>query len=88
MHYLYSLVAMDIAAERNDVFSLEFEHDWEARAARRAAEVAAAGSARPSLSRRALALVLAAVSRGTAATARRLDAVTADDLGRTLAHTD
>ncbi len=87
MFYLYSFLALDIASQRaNDVFSLEYRYDWEAREARQAAKLAARDG-RPSIARRALAQALAAVSRGSAAAARRLDAVSADDLGRTLAPT-
>lgn len=41
----------------------------------------------PSRARRSAALVLAALSRGSAAAARRLDDCVADDLGRSLAPT-
>ncbi len=88
MFYLYSFLALDIATRRtNDIYSLEYEHEWEAREAREAAKRASVGQEQPSVGRRTLARGLAAVSRGSAAAARRLDAVTADDLGRKLAPT-
>lgn len=73
--YLYSLLALDIARER----TREAEQHWLAEA------VAGAASARRSRPRRLAAQLLAAVSRGSAAIVRRLDACVADDLGRTLA---
>ncbi len=89
MQYLYSFLAMDIATRRaDDVFNLEFGNDGEAEYARHAATLAAGAPERPSVARRALAQGLAAVSRGSAAAARRLDSVAADDLGRSLASTD
>jgi hypothetical protein len=60
-------------APRDDVFGLEFPNPWDAAAARRAAELDAARDERPSIGRRALARGLAAVSRGSAAAARRHD---------------
>ena len=60
-------------ARRDDVFSLEFPNPWDAAAARRAAELDSGRDERPSIGRRALARGLAAVSRGSAAAARRLD---------------
>lgn len=73
--HLYSLLALDIARER----SLEAEQYWLAKA------LAGSRPARSSRLRRLAALLLAAVSRGSAAIVRRLDARVADDLGRTLA---
>ena len=75
MHHLYSLLALDIAADRVR----------ESREAHRAAEFSAGRSDRPSVARRVLAQGFAAVSRSTAAAVRRLDDVAADDLGRALA---
>ena len=81
-----SLLAIDIANHKvDDVFDIEFEQRWEAREARRAAELAADTALRPSLARRALAQGLAVVSRGSAAAVRRVDDVVADDLRRRLA---
>lgn len=86
MQYLYSFLALDLANEPvNDVFDLEYANTWDARQARQAAELAAAGQPRPSLARRALAHGLAAVSRGSATAVRHLDDVVADDLHRALA---
>ena len=62
----------------DDVFSLEFPNPWDAVAARRAAELDSGREERPSIGRRALARGLAAVSRGSAAAARRLDEGVAD----------
>jgi hypothetical protein len=76
MHHIYSLLALDIATDRVR----------ESREAHRAAELSAGPSfGRPSAARRVLAQGFAAISRGTAAAARRLDHVAADDLGRALA---
>ena len=76
MHpYLYSFLALDIARER----SLEAERNW------LAASLAKTGPTRTSRLRRQLAQILAAVSRSSAAIARRLDPRTADDLARKLA---
>lgn len=75
MHYVYSLLALDLATARAA----------EAREAQRAALIHTGLVERPSLPRRALARGLAAVSRGTAVAVRRLDDVVADDLGRALA---
>ena len=83
MYRLDSLIALDVASDRrDDVFALEFPDPWEARDARRAAELAAE---RPSPARRALAQGFAALSRGSAAAVRQLDDAVADDLGRALA---
>jgi len=60
-------------ASRDDVFSLEFSNPWDAAAARRAAALDSGRDERPSFGRRAVARGLAAVSRGSAAAARRLD---------------
>jgi hypothetical protein len=82
---LDSFRTLDITTGRgDDVFGIEFQNRWEARVARQAAELAAGGQERPWLARRALARGLAAVSRGSAATVRRLDDVVADDLRRAL----
>ena len=85
MQYLYGFLALDIANQRvSDIFSIEYRHTREALEARQAAELGAFAPNRPSFARRALAQVLAAVSRGSAAAVRQLDDVVADDLGRSL----
>jgi hypothetical protein len=78
MHQFYTYIALDLAHQR----------ETEAREARFAAEFAVGSPQRPSLIRRGLAEGLAAISRGTAAAARRLDAGPADDLGRSLSPTE
>lgn len=77
-HYLYAFLALDIAQQR----SREAEARW------LEASLTAAGPSRASRLRRPVALLLAAVSRGTASVVRRLDDCVADDLGRTLAPAD
>jgi hypothetical protein len=77
VNQFYTLVALDIANDRAR----------EARDHRHAAAARASQPARPSIARRGLALGLAAVSRGSAHAARRLDSVVADDLGRSLTPT-
>jgi hypothetical protein len=72
-----------IAGDGDDVFSIEFRNDWEASVARQAAELSAGGQDR-SVARRVLARGLAAVSRGSAASVRRLDHDVADDLRQAL----
>lgn len=63
MHRLDTIPAFDFANERRgDVFTLEFPNRWDARAARRAAELDPVRHERPSIGRRALARSLAAVS--------------------------
>ena len=55
MHRVDTIPAFDFANERRgDVFTIEFPNRWDARAARRAAELDPA-EGRPSLSQRALA---------------------------------
>ena len=76
--HVYTILALDLANERTR----------DARVMRRAEHLATEGPARPSVVRRALAYALAAVSQGSAAAARRLDAVTADEFGRNLSPTD
>lgn len=76
--HVYTILALDLANERTR----------DARDLRRAEHLAAEGPNRPSFVRRGLAYTLAAVSRGSAAAARRLDAVTADEFGHTLSATD
>jgi len=78
MQQFYTYIALDLANQRAS----------EAREARFAAEFAAGRPKRPSLIRRSLAEGLAAISRGSASAARRLDAVAADDLGRSLTPSD
>jgi hypothetical protein len=75
MHYVYSLLALELAQDRAR----------EAREAHRAALASRGGSERPSFARRTLAQGFAAVSRGSAAAVRQLDDVVADDLGRAFA---
>jgi hypothetical protein len=71
----YSFPAFDVATQRGgDVFSMEFDNEWEARAARHAADLAREAQRRSFSARRTLAEVLAAVSRGSAAAARHLEA--------------
>lgn len=86
MQYVYSVIAPDLADQRfGDVFDLEFRAGSDARYARLIAERTAGDQGSRSITRRALAHGLAAVSRGSAAAARRLNAVAADDLRRGLA---
>jgi hypothetical protein len=66
MNQMYTYLALDIAHERAQ----------QARESRLAASVTAGQPERPSILRRGLAHGLAAVSRGSAAAARRLDAAT------------
>lgn len=73
--HLYSLLALDIARER----SKEAERSW------LAASFAGTQPSPIARVRRHLAVLLAAVSRGSAWIVRRLDSRTADDLRRTLA---
>jgi len=75
MFHYYSYIALDIANERAR----------EARDARMAHAAALGHMTRPSMIRRGLVQGLAAVSRGTAAAARRLDTVAGDDRGHSLA---
>ena len=75
MQSFYTFLALDIARERAA----------EAAAHRRADEAGRSAPARPSIARRGLAHGLAAVSRSSAAVARRLDDCVADDLVRSLA---
>lgn len=75
--FLYSFIALDLARQR----SLEGERAW------LAARLAADAPPRPLRLRRLLARLLASVSLGSAAVARRLDSRVADDLGRALAPT-
>jgi len=83
MQYLETFVAWDTFREvRDDVFSFEFDHESDARQARLAAQAATDGLGHGSAARHAIAHGLAAVSRGSAAVARRLDAVAADELAR------
>jgi hypothetical protein len=74
MHHQYTILALDLARERSQ----------EAAASRRAWHVQAARVHETNLVRRVAAGGLAAVARGAAAAARRLDAPTADDLRRGL----
>jgi len=74
-HSLFSFVALDLARQR----SIEGERAWHA------ARLTANVPARTSRLRYLLARLLASVSLGSAAVARRLDSCVADDLGRTLA---
>ena len=76
MHLVYGLIALDIATERA-------RHADEFR--RRFTPVPPAGSQRHSAIRRGLAQTLAAIARGSASAAHRLDAFTAEDLRGTLA---
>jgi hypothetical protein len=71
----WTLYALEVARDRER----ELQYDW------LAAEVRSAQTPKPSRLRRPVALVLAGLSRGTAAAVRRLDDCVADDLGRALA---
>jgi hypothetical protein len=72
------------------MYALEVAHDRERemRRARLVDLVRAGTPEHPSRLRRPAALVVAAVSRGSAAVVRRLDECVADDLGRALAPTE
>ena len=72
------------------LYALEVARDRErdARNRRLVNEAQAGSETRPSRLRRSTALVLAAVSRRSAAAVRRLDDCVAEDLGRTLAVTE
>jgi hypothetical protein len=74
----WTLYALEVARDRER----ELQYDW------LAAEARAGRTPRPSRLRRPAALVLAALSRGTAAAVRRLDDCVADDLSRALATTE
>ena len=77
-HQLYTYLALELARERAEEANRY-----------RLAQLAAEGRpSSPSLLRRSLARGLAAVSRGSASVARRLDSCIADDLGRSLAPTE
>ena len=80
MQRLDRLPSLDFANERRgDVFTLEFPNRWDARQARRAAELT--DRPRASLTRRALVQGLERFRRGGAATEGRLT----DDLRRAVA---
>ena len=86
MYYVNSFYALGVATDRvDDVFGMEFEQRWEARQARRAAELSDGTMGRVSFIKRAVAKALARLSRGSARAVRRLDRVAADDLSRKLA---
>ena len=72
---VYTALALDLARERAAQAAFDRQVD----------EVRRTTVQRPSLARRSLAHVLAAVSRGSAAVTRRLDDCVADDLVRSLA---
>lgn len=85
-HYLLSFLALDIARER----AREAEQRWLESTLHGYELHVTLGHVRTAPSRatrlrRLAAQLLAAVSRGSAAIVRRLDACVADDLGRTLA---
>ena len=71
----WTMYALEVARDRER----ELQYDW------LAAEARAGLPTTSSRLRRPAALVLAALSRGTAAATRRLDECVADDLGRSLA---
>ncbi|HET7169966.1 MAG TPA: hypothetical protein VFI69_12270 [Candidatus Limnocylindrales bacterium] len=74
MHFLYSFLALDLAAERASAARDE-----------QLVMLARAGhTRRPSAVRRGLAHTLAGLSRASASATRRLDTRVADDLGRAL----
>jgi hypothetical protein len=86
MDHVNSFYALGVATDRvDDVFGMEFEQRWEARQARRAADLSAGAMDRVSFIRRVVAKALAKLSRGSARAVRRLDRVAADDLSRRLA---
>jgi hypothetical protein len=86
MDHVNSFYALGVATDRvDDVFGMEFEQRWEARQARRDAELSAGATAPISFIRRAVARALAKLSRGSARAVRRLDRAAADDLSRRLA---
>jgi hypothetical protein len=64
------------------------ERGYESEEHRMLMEASALQTSDPSHLRRAMALALAALSRGSAAAVRRLDECVADDLGRALAPSD
>ena len=70
MHHQYAILAVDVARQRS----------LEAEAFRRAREAMAARAGHPGRLRRRLASGLAAIARGSAVAARRLDDCTTDDL--------
>jgi hypothetical protein len=74
----WTLYALELTRDR------ERELDYD----RLAAEARLGMATKPSRLRRRAALVLAAMSRGTAAAVRRLDDCVADDLSRSLAATE
>lgn len=71
----WTMYALEVSRDRER----ELQYDW------LAAEARAGMPSTPSRLRRPAALLLAAVSRGTAAAVRRLDECVADDLNRSLA---
>ncbi len=75
MNHLYTMVALDIARDRTR----------DADITRRAALAREGQETRPGIVRRGLANGFALVSRGSAATVRRLDDHVADDLNKALA---
>ena len=74
-HYLYSLIALDIARERSR----------QAERSQLASSFVRTGPSRTNRLRHLAAQLLAGFSRGSATIVRRLDSCVADDLGRTLA---
>jgi len=76
---MHPLFLYSQAVQRDRVHELEFEEH------RLLAEFRAGREGETSRVRRSAALVLAALSRGSAAAARRLDECVADDIGRALA---
>lgn len=74
MHYLYSFIAFDLAAQRAS----------EARDERQVILARSGHLDQSSALRRGLAHTLAGLSRASAAATRRLDTRVADDLGRAL----
>ncbi len=79
MHFLY----LYSQAVQRDRF-----HELESEEHRLLAELRASRADETSRVRRSAALVLAALSRGSAAAVRRLDECVADDLGRALGSTE
>lgn len=74
----WTMYALEVARDRER----ELQYDW------LAAQARAGQPPQPSRFRRPAALLLAALSRGTASAVRRLDDCVADDLSRSLAATE
>jgi hypothetical protein len=72
MDHVNSFYALGVATDRvDDVFGMEFDQRWEARQARRAAELSDGTMGRVSFIKRAVAKALAKLSCGSARAVRR-----------------